>query len=489
MKLIYNTNATLREMGGKNLALAATQLLLAVIAATLVVPITVGNGMSATAALFGAGVGTLIYILFTRGKSPVFLGSAHAFVGAMASAFAGGVSMSLGYLGLLIGALTQGVIMLTLAVVVKFCGSKWISRVMPPVVIGPTVALIGLELASHATHDLLSGDLSGATGDPLCSPYLALLCGLTALGVTIALTMFAKKKAIRMIPFIFGILAAYALALVLSVIGTVSGIDTLRVIDFSHFSDLLTDGRVTLASFLKLPDFTFLTAFKGGYSYGTHGSMLKYVVAIVLAYAPISFIAFAEHIADHAHISLIVDRDLLKDPGLSSTLAGDGVGSIIGALFGGCPNSSYSEAVGCMAITGNTSILSIVLASVGAILLSFFSPFVALIDSIPNCITGGICIALYGFVAVAGLSMMEGKDLEEHRNLFPIAVILITGVGELSLTFGDITVPPMACALVLGILTNLLVTRGKGKLKGEQDAFHTHHEHLAKQHEKPHDGV
>ena len=458
MKLFFNTNATLREMGLGNLALYSVQLLLAVIAATLVVPITVGHGMSAPAALFGAGVGTLSYVFFTRGRSPVFLGSSHAFVGAMAAAFAGGVSMSLGYLGLIIGALAEGFVHIILAVVVKFCGTKWIGRVMPAVVIGPTVALIGLELASHATHNLLSGDLLNPAGTSLCSPYIALLCGLVALAVSIALTVHAKKKSVRMFPFIFGIAAAYLLALVLSAIGSLAEIDALRVIDFSHFKALLTDGRVTVNTFFDLPDFTFLTAFKGEYGYGTHGSMAKYIASILLAYVPISFVVFAEHIADHAHISLIVGRDLLEDPGLSRTLVGDGVGSMLGAFFGGCPNSSYSEAVGCMALTGNTSVWSIVCASLGAILLSFFSPFVALVNSIPNCITGGICIALYGFVAVAGLAMLEGKELEAHRNLFPIAVILITGVGGLSLTFGEITIPSMACALVLGILTNLLVS-------------------------------
>ena len=457
MKLFFNTNASLRELGLRNLLLYSTQLLLAVIAATLVVPITVGHGMSATAALFGAGVGTLVYVICTKGRSPVFLGSAHAFVGAMAAAFAGGVSMSLGYLGLIIGALAEGLIHVLLAVVVKFCGTKWIGRVMPAVVIGPTVALIGLELASHATHNLLSGDLFGETGASLCSPFIALLCGLVALGVSIAFTVHGKRRGARMFPFIFGIGAAYLLALILSLIGTFAEIDALRVIDFSHFTNLLTDGKVTANTFFKAPDFTFLTAFRGEYTYGTHGTMAKYIASILLAYVPIAFVVFAEHIADHAHISLIVGRDLLTDPGLSRTLVGDGLGSIFGAFFGGCPNTSYSEAVGCMAITGSTSIWSIICASIGCILLSFFSPFVALVNSIPNCITGGICIALYGFVAVAGLSMMEGKDLEEHRNLFPISVILITGVGGLALTFGEITIPSMACALVLGILTNLLV--------------------------------
>ena len=471
MKLFFNTNASLRELGLKNLTLYSAQLLLAVIAATLVVPITVGHGMSATAALFGAGVGTLVYVICTKGRSPVFLGSAHAFVGAMASAFAGGVSMSLGYLGLIIGAIAEGVIHVILAVIVKFCGTKWIGRVMPAVVIGPTVALIGLELASHATHNLLSGDLFGETGASLCSPFIALLCGLVALGVSIAFTVHGKRRGARMFPFIFGIGAAYLLALILSLVGTFAEIDALRVIDFSHFTNLLTDGKVTLGTFFKAPDFTFLTAFRGEYTYGTHGTMAKYIVSILLAYVPIGFVVFAEHIADHAHISLIVGRDLLTDPGLSRTLVGDGLGSIFGAFFGGCPNTSYSEAVGCMAITGSTSILSIICASIGCILLSFFSPFVALVNSIPNCITGGICIALYGFVAVAGLSMMEGKDLEEHRNLFPISVILITGVGGLALTFGEITIPSMACALVLGILTNLLVNIKKpaeGEEKGHE---------------------
>lgn len=441
MELVYKVKD--RPPFGK-LLISALQQLLAIMAATIAVPAIIGNGMSASAALFGAGVGTIVYLLFTRFKSPVFLGSSFAFLGSMSAAFAGGVSMSAGYLGLLIGAVFAGLVYVVIAVIVKFAGVKWINKLMPAVVIGPTVAIIGLSLAGNAIGDLMKGNVFNAGDAMLCSPYVALLCGLVTLAVTMICSVYGKKN-LKLFPFVIGILAGYALAAIFTGIGAAANVDALKIIDFSKFK-----------SMKWLPDFSFIQAFKGGYSFGDGGSVGTFIGTIAVAYVPVAFVVFAEHIADHKNLSSIIGTELLEDPGLSRTLLGDGVGSICGAFFGGCPNTTYGESVGCVAITGNASVVTIFTTAVLAMVISFFGPFVTFLATIPSCVMGGVCVALYGFIAVSGLKMIQKVDLNEHRNLFVVSVILIAGVGGMSLTFGKVTLTEVACALILGILTNLL---------------------------------
>ena len=431
------------------LVVFAIQQLLAIMAATLVVPIIVGNGMSSAAALFGAGVGTLVYVLFTAKKSPVFLGSSFAFIGSMSAAFAGAVSVQAGYAGLIIGAVCAGFVYVVIAAIVKVVGVKWINKLMPAVVIGPTVAIIGLSLAGNAVGDLTSGGVK-VDGVSVAYPILALLGGLVTLTVTMLCSTFGKKTA-RLIPFIFGILAGYAFCLVFTLIGMATGNDGLKLLNFAYFTDLVADG-VTLKTFLSIPDFTFLTAAKG-----LDGVSASYVLTVAVAYVPVAFVVFAEHIADHKNISSIIERDLLENPGLHRTLLGDGVGSMVGAFFGGCPNTTYGESVACVAITKNASVATIIAAAVGAILISFISPFIAFVNSIPSCVMGGVCMALYGFIAVSGLKMIQDVDLNKNKNLFVVSVILIAGIGGLTLTFGAVTITSVACALILGILANLLL--------------------------------
>lgn len=475
MQMIYGVKD--RPKTGR-LLLFSLQQLLAILAATIAVP-TIVNNMSQSAALFGAGVGTIVYLLFTKFKSPVFLGSSFAFIGSMFAAFAGGVSMSLGYLGLLVGAVFAGLVYVIIAVVVKFVGVKWIDKIMPAVVIGPTVAIIGLSLAGNAIGDLMKGNVfktvtewvaiindSGAAALKetssqvmLCSPYVALVCGLVTLAVTVICSVYGKKM-MKMIPFIIGILSGYALAAFFTGIGYAAHCDALKVIDFGIFEKLKTASA-------WYPDFSFLTAFKGGYNAGEVGSIAAYIGTIAVAYIPVAFVVFAEHLADHKNISSIIESDLLKDPGLSRTLLGDGVGSIAGAFFGGCPNTTYGESVGCVAISGNASIATIFVTACMAIVASFIAPFVLFLATIPSCVMGGVCIALYGFIAVSGLKMIQKVDLGDSGNLFVVSVILIAGVGGMSVSFGAVTLTEVACALILGILVNLLVNIKSKKAKTE----------------------
>lgn len=451
MNLVYNIKD--KPKFGQ-LIVFAFQQLLAILAATIAVPTIVGNGMSQSAALFGAGVGTIVYLLFTKFNSPVFLGSSFAFIGSMLAAFAGAVSVEAGYAGIIFGALFAGLVYVIIAIVVKFAGVNWINKLMPAVVIGPTVSIIGLSLAGNAISDLMKGKVVDLEGASVASPYVALVCGLVTLFTVIICSVYGKKMA-KLIPFIIGILAGYVVAAIFTVIGIKTGNDALRVIDFSVFSGM---------KLFAVPDFSFLTAAKG--LSAVDG---KYILTVAVAYVPVAFVVFAEHIADHKNLSSVIGKDLLEDPGLHRTLLGDGVGSIAGAFFGGCPNTTYGESVGCVAITGNASVVTILATAIMSIVISFFGPFVTFLSTIPNCVMGGVCITLYGFIAVSGLKMIQDVDLGDNRNLFVVAIILICGIGGLTLSFGKVTLTEVACALILGIVANL-VLGGKDKNKAEEKA-------------------
>ena len=434
----------------------AFQQLLAILAATILVPSIVGNGMSQAAALFGAGVGTIVYQLFTKFRSPVFLGSSFAFIGSMCAAFAGAVSISAGYTGLVIGAICAGLVYVALAIVIKYAGVAWINKLMPAVVIGPTVALIGLSLAVNAVNDLKTGKVGimvEGTFVSTASIYVTLICGLVTLFTIFAVSVYGKKMA-KLIPFIIGIGAGYVVASIFTVIGILADNTALQVINFSAFKEM---------EIFALPDFAFIEAFKGVKD--INGS---FIATVVVAYVPVAFVVFAEHIADHKNLSTIIEKDLLEDPGLDKTLLGDGVGSIAGAFFGGCPNTTYGESVGCVAITKNASVITVTTAAIMSMVISFFGPFVTFLASIPNCVMGGVCVALYGFIAVSGLKMIQKVDLNEGRNLFTVSAILIPGIGGLSVSFGKVTITTIACALILGIVTNIVLNKF-GKKNAEDD--------------------
>ena len=453
MKLVYGVNDKPKF---NQLIVFAIQQLLAIMAATIAVPAIVGNGMTASAALFGAGAGTIIYQLFTKFKSPVFLGSSFAFIGSMVTAFAGAATVALGYLGILLGAIFAGLVYVVISLVVKFAGVKWINKLMPPVVIGPTVALIGLSLAGAAVNDVFSYGPQDGNGAFIMSSsaWVSFICAMVTFFVVTICSVYGKKMA-KLIPFIIGILAGYVVGLIFTIIGIATGNDALRVIDFTPFQALVADG-VSLKTFIALPEFSFLKAL-GGFS----ELNWEYIATVAVAYVPVAFVVFAEHIADHKNLSSVIDSELLEEPGLHRTLLGDGVGSMVGAFFGGCPNTTYGESVGCVAITGNASVVTITTTAIMALAISFISPFVAFLDSIPGCAMGGVCITLYGFIAVSGLKMIQKVDLENNANLFTVAAILIPGIGGMALAIGKVTLTAIACSLILGIIVNIVLNRKK----------------------------
>ena len=446
MKLIYDVND--KPKFGQ-LIVFAFQQLLAILAATIAVPTIIQNGMSQSAALFGAGVGTIIYLFFTKFRSPVFLGSSFAFLGSMFAAFAGAASTAAGHAGLIIGALFAGLVYVVIALIVKFAGVSWIDKLMPPVVIGPTVAIIGLSLSGNAIKDMLKfAEFDSANSVYVMGTkgWIGFICALVTLFTVMICSVYGKKMT-KLIPFIIGILAGYAVAAIFTVIGILTVNETLKIIDFSLFKTMQW-----------YPDFTFL---KAGMGFKEIDS--KYIATIAVAYIPVAFVVFAEHIADHKNISSIIEKDLLKDPGLSRTLLGDGVGSMFGALFGGCPNTTYGESVGCVAITANASVVTILTTAIIAMVISFFGPFVTFLATIPSCVMGGVCVTLYGFIAVSGLKMIQNVDLGDNRNLFVVSVILIAGIGGMALKLGQVTLTEIAAALILGIVTNLILSKAKAE--------------------------
>ncbi|HBD68447.1 MAG TPA: uracil-xanthine permease [Treponema sp.] len=442
MNLIYGIKD--KPSFGK-VVLFALQQLLAIMAATIAVPAIIGNGLTASAALFGAGVGTVVYLLFTKSSSPVFLGSSFAFIGSMLSAFGGAASVSIGYWGLIIGAIMAGLVYVVLALIVKFCGVAWIDKLMPPVIIGPTVAIIGLSLSANAVGDLMKSSVEGG------STYVALICGLVTLAVTMLCSTYGKKIG-RLIPFILGILAGYACASVFAIIGAATKNPALTVINYDALTSL---NFKSLSGYFALPKFTFVL----GGAEGLKGITGSYLLTLFAAYVPVAFVVFAEHLADHKNLSSIVGTNLLEKPGLTRTLLGDGVGTMVSTFFGGCPNTTYGESIGCVAITRNASTISIWGCAVLCVIFSMISPLVSFLETIPSCVMGGVCIALYGFIAVSGFKMFQKVDLNKNRNLFVASVIFITGVGGMVVSFGSVQIRTVACALILGILTNLMLSK------------------------------
>ena len=427
----------------------ALQQLLAILAATIAVPAIVGNGMSASAALFGAGVGTIVYLLFTRFKSPVFLGSSFAFLGSMFAAFAGAASTQVGYAGLIIGAAMAGLVYVIIALVVKVAGVKWIDRLMPAVVIGPTVAIIGLSLAGNAVGDAVGVASEGGAFQMNAHAGICLACALVTLAVVMICSVYGKKMA-KMIPFVIGIAAGYAVAAVFTVIGDSIGNEAMQIIDFTKFQ-----------SMRWYPEFTFVEAFKG------FGSVTgEYILTLFVAYVPVAFVVFAEHIADHKNLSTIIEKDLLRDPGLHRTLVGDGLATAFAGFFGGPANTTYGENTGVLALSKVYDPRVVRLAAIYAIILSFSPKFDALVNSIPAAIVGGVSFILYGMISAVGVrNIVENQvDLTKSRNLIIAAVMFVSGlgfssVGGITFTVGDaaVTLSGLAIAALCGVILNAIL--------------------------------
>lgn len=461
MKLTYNVSD--RPKFSQTLIFAFQQMI-AIMAATLLVPILMSSyaihgdptntlSFDPAAALFGAGAGSIVYILFTKRRSPVFLGSSFTFLGAYEAI----IGQNYGYWGVIIGIAFAGLVYVVIAMIVKCTGAAWVNKIMPAVIIGPIVALIGLSLCGTATGWMQT---NGGSDYSLITIVVGVFTFLA-----IVLTSVKGSKNMKLIPFIIGIGAGYVLALILTLIGNATDCAALQILSFDSFKETFGEFKF-FKSILACPKFTFWKAIKTNGQYPLDGAAIG---NIALTFVPIGIVELAQHISDHKNLSNIIEKDLLQDPGLDKTLLGDGIGSAVGGFFGGAANTTYGESIGCVAITGNASIVSIFYAAIGCMLLSFLAPFVALINSIPKCVMGGACVALYGFIAVSGLQMLHNVDLGDSKNLYVVSAILVCGIGGLVLNFGtnEITggallqISSLATAFIVGIITNLIVNNGK----------------------------
>ena len=457
MKLTYGVKN--RPPFKKNLVFAFQQMI-AIMAATLLVPILVsmtGLYCDPAAAFFGAGAGSIVYLLFTKFKSPVFLGSSFTFLGALQAA----ATQNYGYWGLIIGVGFAGLVYVVIAIVIKFVGSAWIKKLLPHVIIGPVLAIIGLSLSGTAGSWMMT---NGGSTYNLWYIFVGLFTF-----VAIVLASVKGKGMAKLIPFIIGIGSGLVLAMIITGFGYINDsafCKGMRIVDFTPIINCFKPLKFT--SFFDLPKFSFLQAIKTNGQYTLDGAAIG---NLALLFVPIAVVELAQHISDHENLSSIVESDLLEDPGLDKTLLGDGVGSMVGAFFGGCANTTYGESISCVALSKNASTSTIFLTGIMCMVISFISPFVAIINMLQKCVMGGACIAMYGFISVSGLQMLKYVDLSDNRNLYPVAAILVIGIGGVTLNFGtnNLTGGPLfqltslALAMIVGIVVNAITHSGKDK--------------------------
>ena len=462
-KMIFNVEDKPRPA---QLIASVIQQILANIAATITVPLIIGLGDHISSAILGCGIGTLVYLLITKRKSPVLLSSNFAFVGALTMAYSNS-----GFLGIALGGLLSGLVYVILSLIVKKVGTDWIDKVFPPVIIGPVVMVIGMGLSGSAIASLVKVEnyYDFASNGEMIYPYnlIGLFCGLATFFIIVICAVQNRNRTISLIPFLFGVIGGYLVSLVFTIIGNVTKTPYLQVINFRYLTD--TFENITFESFLSLPKMILVDGIKEITSNTVKLTPMG-VVEVALGFMPISLVGFTEHIADHKNLGSIIERDLLNgEPGLSRTLLGDGLGSIAGTWFGVCPNTTYGEAVSCVALSKNASTRTMLVTALTCIVLSFLTPLIAFLRTIPSCVIGGMCLSLFGYIAVSGLKMLKDVNFELNKNIFTLATILIVGIGGLCLRIPYqlkliedtnlytvakwIEITEIAFALILGVVT------------------------------------
>lgn len=398
-------------------ALLSFQHVFAMFGATVLVPIL--TGLSISVALVASGVGTLIYIAATKAKVPVYLGSSFAYIAAIAIA-----SQQFSKESAFVGLMVVGVIYVIVSTTIRLVGKGWLDRLLPPVVIGPMIAIIGIGLAPVATGQAGINPGHADLGFLAADPKNAIIAVVTFLATVLIATM--AKGFFKVVPILGGIVIGYVLAI------------SLGAVDFTAISE---------ASFFAIPDFTFI----GTYSFDWRA---------VAMFAPIAFVTIAEHIGDHKVLGSITDRDFINDPGLDKTLLGDGLATLVSACIGGPANTTYGENTGVIGMTKVASVYVTGGAAVIAIFLGFIGKFTALISTIPLPVMGGILILLFGLIAGNGLKIMiqEKVDLTKTRNIIVVASMLVIGLGGASFSLNNaVALTGMSLAAVVGIILNLVL--------------------------------
>ena len=419
--MLYNINDKLPT---RRLVVAALQQVIACFVATVLIPQICG--LPIAPAMLGAGIGTLIYQLCTRGQSPMFISSSGAFVAAVIGALALGSVPN--YTAVLIGGLVVCAIYCIIGMVINKCGTGWINKVLPPVVIGPIVAVIGLNLAGFLpTYFQVGGHYS----------LLGVGLGMLTLVITALISHYGKGF-IRNLPFLFAILIVYAFAAILTVCGV-------PIIDFSVFNNM---------RLIQIPDFSLL-----------HLTALNWtqIPQILMLFLPLSLVTCCEHMSDHKALSAVIGTDLTQNPGLGRTLIGDGVATAFGCLFASLPNTSYGESVGTTGFSRICSKYVIALAAVIMAVAAFFGPLQAFLVSIPSSIFGGCAAVLYGYITLSGIRTIKDSniDLNDNKNVTIIASVLTLGVSGAVCDFGIVSIGTTALAMIVGIILNLILKNKK----------------------------
>lgn len=406
-----------RPSAGKGILLSF-QHVFAMFGATILVPLILG--MPVSVALFASGVGTLIYMISTGFRVPVYLGSSFAFITAMSLAMkemGGDVSAAQ------TGVILTGFIYVLVAASVRFAGTKWIDKLLPPIIIGPMIIVIGLGLAGSAVTN------AGLVADGNWKNALVAV-------VTFLIAAFINTKGkgfLRIIPFLFAIIGGYLFAL------------TLGLVDFTP---------VLKANWFEIPGFYL--------PFSTGGAFKEYNLYFgpeTIAILPIAIVTISEHIGDHTVLGQICGRQFLKEPGLHRTLLGDGIATSVSAFLGGPANTTYGENTGVIGMTRIASVSVIRNAALIAIALSFLGKFTALISTIPNAVLGGMSILLYGVIASNGLKVLikERVDFGQMRNLIIASAMLVLGLGGAILKLGPVTLSGTALSAMTGIILNLIL--------------------------------
>lgn len=397
----------------------AIQHVFAMFGATILVPILVNSAvgeevLTIPVTLVASGIGTLIYILCTKGKSPVYLGSSFAFIVPITAAYLkGGIS------GAMTGIMAVGLIYVIFAIIIKFIGKKWLDKLLPPVIIGPMIMIIGLGLAPSAISQMGLANGSVLEWQNIVVALVAFL--------TTAIVAVAAKGFLKVIPFLIGIIAGY-----------LAGV-AVGIVDFTPIAE---------ATFIGVPNFLI--------------PFINYTpnFSAIFTIAPIALVTIAEHIGDHTALSAIMDRDLLKEPGLDKTLLGDGIATFVAGAIGGPANTTYGENTSVVGMTKVASVWVIGLAAVIAIILGFFTKFTALISTIPNAVLGGVSLLLYGFISVNGLKVLiqNQVDFNNTKNVIVASAMLVLGLGgaTISIVSGElaVTISGMSLAAIVGIVLN-----------------------------------
>lgn len=422
--MLYNINDKLPT---KRLIVAALQQVIACFVATILIPQICGVPIAP--AMVGAGIGTLVYQLFTRSQSPMFISSSGAFVAAVMGALALGTAPN--FTAVAIGGIIVGAVYCIIGGIINHFGTGWINKLLPPVVIGPVVAVIGLNLATFLpTYFQVNGQYS----------LIGFGFGMLTLAITALISHYGKGF-IKNLPFLFAILIVYVIASI------TTAIHRIPLVDFSAFNNV---------HLFAMPDFSFFHINFATFNW-------KLLPQILLLFLPLSLVTFSEHISDHKALSAVIGTDLTEHPGLGNTVIGDGIASTVGCFIGALPNTSYGESVGTTGFSKICSKYVIRLAAIIMAIAGFFGPLQAFLVSIPSCIFGGCAAILYGYITLSGIRTIKdsGIDLNNNKNVIILASILTLGVSGVVCNFGIISFGTTALAMIVGIALNMILKEEK----------------------------